>query len=69
MEMNYVNKTMYLLGNLLFFKTHINCFMAKDDSPCAESISKCMLWEWSLVQLSLFEVFLLSMISSLQTRI
>ena len=30
----YVNETMYLLGNLPFFKIHVNCFMAGDDSPC-----------------------------------
>ena len=29
------NETMYLLGNLSFFKFHVNCFMAGDDSPCA----------------------------------
>lgn len=29
-----VNDTMYLLGNLPFFKTHVNCFTAHD-SPCA----------------------------------
>ena len=26
---------MYLLGNLPFFKTHVNCFMTGDDSLCA----------------------------------
>ena len=26
---------MQLLGNLLLFKVHVNCFMAGDDSPCA----------------------------------
>ena len=38
-----VNDTMYLLGNLLFFKIHVNHFMAQDNSPCANVISKCML--------------------------
>ena len=28
----YVNENMYLLGNLPFFKTHVNCFVAGDDS-------------------------------------
>ena len=38
-----VNDTMYLLGNLLFFKIHVNHFMVQDNSPCANVISKCML--------------------------
>ena len=29
---------MYLLGNLPFFKIHVNCFMAGQDSPCASSV-------------------------------
>ena len=33
--LSYVNETMYLLGNLPFFKIHVNCFMAGDDSPFA----------------------------------
>jgi len=33
--LSYINETMYLLGNLPFFKMHVNCFMAGDDSPCA----------------------------------
>ena len=45
---------MYLLGNLPFFKIHVNCFMAQDDSPCANAISKCMLWVKDLVPLSVF---------------
>ena len=32
--LSYVNETMSLLGNLPFFKIHVNCFMAGDDSPC-----------------------------------
>ena len=40
----YVNETIYLLGNLPFFKIHVNHFMAQDDSPGANVISKCMLW-------------------------
>ena len=35
----YVNKTIYLLGNLPFFKIHVNHFMAQDDSPNANVIS------------------------------
>ena len=33
--LSYVNEIMYLLGNLPFVKIHVNCFMARDDSPCA----------------------------------
>ena len=40
----YVNETIYLLGNLPFFKIHVNDFMARDDSPGASVISKCTLW-------------------------
>ena len=39
----YVNEAMYLLGNLPFFKIHVNCFTAQDNSPCANVISKCVL--------------------------
>ena len=39
----YINETIYLLGNLPFFKIHVNRFMAQDDSTCASVISKCML--------------------------
>ena len=45
---------MYLLGNLSFFKVPVHCFMALDDSPCANAISKCMLWVRGLVPLSQF---------------
>ena len=31
--LSYVNETMYLLGNLPFFKIHVNHFMAQGDSP------------------------------------
>ena len=56
MEMfsSYVNETMYFLGNLSFFKIHVNRFMAWDDSLCANVISKCMLWVRGLVSLSEF---------------
>ena len=59
----YVNETMYLLGNLLFFKIHVNHFMAWDDSPSANVISKCMLWVRGLVPLWVLRHFL-SLISS-----
>ena len=36
----YVNETLYLLRNLPFFKIHVNHFMAQDDSPGANVISK-----------------------------
>ena len=55
---------MSLLGNLPFFKIHINCFMALDDSPCANVISKCMLWVRGLVLLQVLRHFLF-LISSL----
>ena len=35
----YVNETIYLPGNLPFFKIHVNHFMAQDDSPAAHVIS------------------------------
>ena len=50
----YVNETIYLLGNLPFVKIHVNCFMAQDDSPCANVLSKGMLWVRSLVTVSEF---------------
>ena len=43
---------LYLLGNLPFFKIHVNHFMAQDNSPCANVISKCMLWVRGLVPVS-----------------
>ena len=35
----FVNETMYLLGNLPFFKIHVDHFMARDDSPAVSVIS------------------------------
>ena len=35
----YVNETIYLLGNLPFFRIHVNHFTAGDDSPAANVIS------------------------------
>ena len=52
--LSYVNETMYLLGNLPFFKIHVNRFMAWDDSPYANVISKCTLWVRCLVPFSEF---------------
>ena len=43
----YVNETMYLLGNLPFFKIHVNRFMAQDDSPGANVISMHVVGEGS----------------------
>ena len=46
---------MYLLGNLPFFKIHVNRFMAwDDDSLCVNVVSKCMLWVRGLVPVSEF---------------
>ena len=58
--LSYVNETMYLLGNLPFFKIHVNCFMAWDDIPSANAISKCLSWVRVLVQLSVLRLFLFS---------
>ena len=38
--LSYVNEIMYLLGNLPFFKIHVNLFIAWDDSLCANVILK-----------------------------
>ena len=45
----YVNETLHLLGNLPFFKIHVNRFITQDDSPDANVISKCVLWMRGLV--------------------
>ena len=50
----YVNETVYLLGNLPFCKIHVNHFMAWDNSPCANVVSKYVLWVRSLVPVSEF---------------
>ena len=44
----------YFLGNLLVFKIHVSCFMARDDSPCVNTISIFMLWVRGLVKISKF---------------
>ena len=50
----YVNESIYLLGNLPFFKIHVNHFMAWENSPCANVIPKFMLWVRGLVSGSEF---------------
>ena len=45
---------MSLLGNLPFFKSHVNHFMAWENSPCASVISKGMLWVKGLVPIAEF---------------
>ena len=49
-----VSETIYLYGNLPFFKIHVNHFMAPDDSVGANVISKCMLRVRCLVPFSEF---------------
>ena len=53
-QQQHVNETIYLLGKLPFFKIHVNHFMAQDDSPCVNVISKRMLWMWGLGPVSEF---------------
>ena len=43
---------LYLLGNLPFFKIHVNHFVTWDNSPGVKVISKCMLWVRGLVLFS-----------------
>ena len=50
----YVNETIYLYGNLPFCKSHVNRFMARDDAPGVNVISKCTLWVRGLVPFSEF---------------
>ena len=50
----YVNETIYLYGNLAFFKSYVNNFMAQDNSPGAKIISKCILWVRGLMPFSEF---------------
>ena len=50
----YVNETLYLIGKLPFFKIHVNHFMAQDNSPCANVVSKRMLWVRARVSFSEF---------------
>ena len=55
---------LYLYANLPFIKIHVNHFMARDDSPGDNVISKCMLWVRGLVPLRVLRHFL-SLINSL----
>ena len=41
----YVNETVYLFGNLPFFKIHVNGFMVQDDSPVTNVISMYVVHE------------------------
>ena len=50
----YAIEIIYFYGNLPFFKIHISRFMARDDSPGSNVISKCMLWVRGLVPFSEF---------------
>ena len=50
----YVNETIYLYGNLPFYKIQFNCFMARDDSSGAKIIPKYILWVRGLVPFSEF---------------
>ena len=52
--LSFVKETIYLFGNLPFFKIYVNRFVALDDSPGASVILKCMLWVRGLVPLSEF---------------
>ena len=47
--LSYVNETIYLLGNLLFFKIHVNRSMAQDEPFGAKIIPECILWVRGLV--------------------
>ena len=53
----YVNETIYLYGNLSFFKIHVNWFMAGDDSPGANVISMHVVGEGPGAILLSFETF------------
>ena len=52
--LSYVNETIYLPGNLPFFKIHVNHFVVQGDAPYANVISKCMVWVRGLAPLSEF---------------
>ena len=51
--LSYANETVFT-RKLPFFKILVNHFMAQDNSPCANVISKCMLWVRRLVPVSEF---------------
>ena len=50
----YVNETICTLGSLPSYKIQVSHFVARDDSPGAKIISKCILWVRSLVPFSEF---------------
>ena len=50
---------MYLLGNLPFFKIHVNCFMAGDDSLCASAAQNACCGRGTWCSSLSFEAFLL----------
>ena len=60
----YVNETLYLLGNLPFFKIHVNRFMTQDDSSGANVTSMHIVGEGPSVILWVLRHFL-SLISRL----
>ena len=47
-----------MFGNLPFFKIHVNCFMARDDSHCANAISKDVVGEGPAATFSVLRQFL-----------
>ena len=51
----YVNETIYLFGNLTFFKVHVNHFMALNDPPGANVISLHVVGEGPGASLLSFE--------------
>ena len=55
--LSYVIQATHVLGNLPFFKIHVNHFMAWDDSLCVNVISKRVLWVRGLVQSLTSETF------------
>ena len=59
---------LYLLGNLSFLKNYVNHFRSRDNSPCANVILKCMLYEGPDTSLWVLRHFL-SLISRLLVAI
>ena len=57
-----------MLMDYAFFKIHVHHFMARDNSPPASVISKCMLWVRAWYQSLSFENSL-SLINSLLVAI
>ena len=63
----YVSETIYLYGNLPFYKIHVNRFMAWDDSPGANVISMHVVGEGPSASLLVSRHFL-SLLSRLLSR-